>query len=124
MSILQELKDGEVGSDGVRRPPTSLMLRTGREMQELLNVLQGLETNLAQDRANVEALFNQIDLLKEENARLINENTALRDAQRKIGEVGDGSGAAGLSGTNQISEANPEPEDSSAVSGTEGATDG
>ena len=124
MDLIQQLKDGETGSDGVRRPPTRLALMAGRKLQELLNVVQGLEISLNQERLNVENLLNENYLIKEQNAKLIHESTSLRDGGREVSQVGIGDGTSKLSGSDQPSETSPEPQDSSHVSGSESPTGG
>ena len=122
MNLIQELKDGENDSDGVRRPPTRLALQASRKLKEMLSVIEGLEIAVTQERKNVENLLNENYLLKEQNAKYLHESTTLRNDGGQTSEVGIGNGESRLSGSNQSNQASAEHKDSSVVPSAESSS--
>lgn len=107
MSIINELNAGEVGTDGLRKAPTRLMLTAARYISQLENTIGGLE------RANftLTALNNQLQ------EALNAADHALRESRRETGPVEAGDGKDRLPGSDQPSEASTQPENSSPGSG-------
>lgn len=75
MNIIKELTEPKITSDGIIRTPSALMLRAGKALARMKEVILGMERNLHTMQLQMQTDIRNID---SQLLNLINENNRLK----------------------------------------------